>query len=335
MGIRMANKGLNRQFKDIGNKKMKKISFCLCCYNEGKRIVDSYNEIKELLKRHPEYDYEIIYSDNCSNDDTVERLRALAESDKKVKVILNISNYNARRSGYNCYNSASGDAIVMMSCSGKEPMEMYEKCIELWKQGNLIVFGQKQASEESGVMFSIRRLYYKIINIFSEYDMPENVIGWGIIDSSVYKVIKEIGDKDMALRHLIPELGYPITLVPYVQKQRQYGKSKHTLIQYINTAITSFIYTSRAPIRIATLVGGCGTVISICIAVVYLILKLLFWNDFKAGIAPIVLLICTFCSVQFLLMGIIGEYVGVILDKVIKRPLVIEKERINFEENRE
>lgn len=313
---------------------VKKISICIACYNEEKNIEETYRRLKEVLSTLEEYDYEIIFEDNCSRDSSEQILRNLALKDHKVKVIFNNRNFGPDRSEKNVRYAATGDAVIGMPCDLQEPPEMIPLFVEEWEKGNLIVWGQKVKSEENKVKYFCRSIYYKIIRVFSDVPQYEQTTGFGLIDQSVIKVLQDCNEPDMSLRHLVAELGYPIKLIPYTQQKRKNGKSSYNLWRYLDFAINSLVRTSTVPLRLMTVVGVVCAVLSFLLGMIYLVYKLINWNAFQAGMAPVVIAVTFLGSVQLLCIGMLGEYVNVILKKVTKRPLVTEKERINFDEDR-
>ena len=313
---------------------MKKISVCIVCYNEEKNIEETYRRLCEVLSGLEKYDYEIIFEDNCSTDSSERILRDLASKDHKVKIILNNRNFGPSRSGKNVFFAATGDAIVSMPCDLQEPPEIIPTFVEEWEKGNLIVWGQKVRSEENGIKYCCRCLYYKIIKWISDVPQYEQTTGFGIIDQSIMRILRDIDDPDISTRHLIAELGYPVKLIPYTQNARKAGKSSYNLWRYLDFSINSLVRTSAVPLRLTTIFGAICAAISFLFGIIYLIYKLNNWTAFQAGIAPVVIAVFFLGSVQLLCIGMMGEYVNVILKKVTKRPLVTEKERINFDENR-
>lgn len=312
---------------------MKKISICIACYNEEKNIRNTYQRLKNILTELTDYDYEIIFEDNCSKDSSEKILRELAKEDSQVKVIFNNRNFGAMRSGKNVFFAATGDGIICMPCDLQEPPEMIPVFVEEWEKGNLIVWGQKVKSEEKGIKYHCRNLYYRIINCFSDIPQYEQTTGFGIIDKSIMKIMRDINEPEMSSRHLIAELGYPVKLIPYTQQARKEGKSSYNLWRYFDFSINSLVRTSTVPLRLTTIIGAICAVVSFMLGIVYLIYKLINWNAFSAGIAPVVIAVFFLGSVQLLCIGMMGEYINLILKKVTKRPLVTEKERINFDEN--
>ncbi len=311
---------------------MKKISVCVPCFNEEKNIEIAYQRIKDVLKKMSEYDHEIIFGDNSSTDNSEKILKKLAERDHQVKVIINNRNFGPERSYKNIVFSSTGDVVISIPCDMQEPPEMIPQFIEEWEKGNLVVFGQKTKSEEGKIKYNCRKLYYKIIKKFSNIPQYEQVTGFGCMDCSVVKVLKGLNEPNMNLRYLIADLGYPVKLIPYTQAVRENGKSSYSVGKYFDFAISSLVETSSAPLHIITVFGFICALISLFFGLVYLIYKLLYWDTFSAGVAPVLISVFFLGSVQLMSIGFIGEYIGVILTKVTKRPLVTEKERINFEE---
>lgn len=310
---------------------MKKISVCVPCFNEEKNIETAYQRIKKVLEEMPEYDYEIIFGDNCSTDDSYSLLKMLAKKDSHVKVIINNRNFGPERSSKNILFSAEGDVMVAIPCDMQEPPEMIPQFIEEWEKGNLVVFGQKTESKEKKLKYECRKLYYNIIGRFSDIPQYKQVTGFGVIDQQVIEALKKLNEPDMAIRHLIADLGYPVKLIPYTQDIRINGKSSYSLGRYFDFAVSSLVRTSTVPLHLITAFGFFCAMLSILFGIVYLIYKLLYWDAFSAGTAPTLIAIFFLGSVQLMSIGFIGEYIGVILAKVTKRPLVTEKERINFD----
>lgn len=312
---------------------MKKISVCMACYNEEENVHLMYREVKKQLTKYAErYDYEIIFEDNDSQDKTREILREIAREDKRVKVIFNTRNFGPNRSIANCIFRATGDVVITLPCDFQVPPELLEEYMSYWEQGHLIVYGQKLSSEENKLKFFLRKIYYKIIKMFSDVPQYDQLCGMMVVDRKIVNAIKEAYEPDVDLRHLLPELGYKIKVVPYKQQKRRAGKSSYNIYRYFDFAITSLINTSYLPLRLSVILGGIMAVICFIIGMVYLIYKLIHWNTFDAGIAPLVIGIFFIGSIQLLFIGILGEYIGSILRKISKQPLVVEEETINLDE---
>lgn len=316
---------------------MKHISVMTPCYNEEGNIRNIYTAVKEQFDKLPQYTYEHIFIDNYSTDHSREILRKLATEDKNVKVILNARNFGPNRSGSYGMLQGTGDALICIVCDLQDPPEMIPTFLKKWEEGYKVVLGQKTKSKENPIMFRIRKLYYKIMESMSEAEHLTNVTGYGLFDKEVLDMIKWMDDPDPYIRGLVPQLGYKWCLVEYTQQERTSGKSSYNFSRYFDFAITGLTHVSQKPLRIVTMTGICMSVVSFILTIVYLIYKLVHWYEFEAGTAPILIGMFLLGSVQLACLGVIGEYIGAILTKVTKRPMVVEEERINFEpkENRE
>lgn len=310
---------------------MKKVSICIPCYNEEKNIENMYQAILDEMKKEPLYDFEILFADNASRDHSKEILKKLAARDDRVKVVINQRNFGPKRSNYNIFFRASGEAVYTMACDFQDPPAMIHELLREWEKGNLVVFGQKTNTRENFIMRGIRTLYYKIIKYFSSINHYEHVSSLFLIDKDVVDTIEKLDDFEIDVHHLIEDLGYHVSLVPYTQEKRAAGKSSYNFFRYFDFAITELVNTSYFPLRIATFLGTIMSIFSFIIGIVYFIYKLLFWNSFDAGLAPVVIGLFLLGSIQIMFLGIIGEYIGVLMRKITKRPLVVEEEAINFE----
>lgn len=310
---------------------MKKISILIPCYNESQNVKEMYLAVKKVMETLPQYDYEQLYIDNSSEDNTWEILKSIAKQDEHVKAIENETNFGPGRSGsYGMYQT-EGDASICLACDFQDPPELIPEFIKKWEEGYKVVWGKKTESQESKIMFAIRTLYYKLIKAFSNVQQYEHVTGFGLYDKEVVQRMKNSNEPSPIFRNLIADYGYRIGFVEYIQPKRERGKSSYNFFSYFDTALQSLINTSRLPLKLATFCEIIVSGISFIIAIIYLIMKLVYWNRFTAGTAPIVIGIFFLGGVQLLFLGIIGEYVGEILTRVTKRPLVVEHERINFE----
>ena len=308
----------------------KHISVMTPCYNEEGNIINLYNAVKAQFNKLPQYSYEHIFIDNYSTDCSRDILRELAQKDKNVKVILNARNFGPNRSGSYGMLQATGDALICIVCDLQDPPELIPQFLEKWEAGYKVVLGQKLKSKESPLMFQVRKLYYKIINWLSETPQYEGVTGYGLFDKEFLNTMRWMDDPDPYIRGLVPDLGYKTYLLKYTQNKREHGKSSYNFSRYFDFAITGVTHVSKKPLRIATLAGLIMSVLSFIIALLYLILKLIFWNSFAMGTAPILIGMFFLASVQLAFIGVIGEYIGAILTRVTKRPMVVEEERINF-----
>lgn len=310
--------------------KKKHISIMTPCYNEEGNIENLYNAVKQQFAKLPQYTYEHIFIDNYSTDRSRDILRQLADKDSNVKVILNARNFGPNRSGSYGMLQATGDALICIVCDLQDPPELISQFLKKWEEGYKVVLGQKLKSKENPLMFQVRKLYYRIINWLSETPQYEGVTGYGLFDKEFLETMRWMDDPDPYIRGLVPDLGYKTYLLQYTQNKREFGKSSYNFSRYFDFAITGVTHVSKKPLRIATLAGLIMSGVSFVIALLYLILKLIFWNSFAMGTAPILIGMFFLASVQLAFIGVIGEYIGAILTRVTKRPMVVEEERINF-----
>ena len=308
---------------------MSKISIVTPTYNEGENIEKLCSGIKlEMEKLN--IDYEHIVIDNSSTDKTIEILKEICSRDKKVKVIINTKNFGHIKSPFHGILQSSGDACILMASDFQDPLDLIPTYIKKWQSGSKIVLGKKISSAENTLIFSLRKFFYKFLNKISETKLTENTTGSGIFDKSIINQLKKINDPYPYLRGLLNELGKDISIVEFNQPRRLLGKTKNNVFTLYDIGMLGIIKHSRAPLRLVTFLGFVLSFFSLLTAFIYFIYKLIFWNSFDVGVAPIVIGIFGFASIQILLLGIIGEYVGILLIHLRNLPLVIEKERINF-----
>ena len=312
---------------------MKKISVVSGCFNEEGNIRVLYERLIRVFEAHPQYEWEIILADNCSTDNTVAILRQIAAEDKRVKVILNQANYGPDRSNTNALFSARADAVVMMASDLEDPPELISQFVEAWESGYKAIMGQYTSKKESLFLSLSRSLYYRVIDKFSEYKLARNVTGFGLYDISVIDQIRSLGEYSVVLRFLCSELGYEIKFIPFEKPQRKKGKSSYSLIKYYKYAVETLVLTSHTPLHIASFTGFIISIISIIIGLVYLVYKIRYWYEFDSGAAPVIIGMFFLGGVQLFFIGVIGEYLSSCIKRVTTRPLVIEKERINFTES--
>jgi glycosyltransferase involved in cell wall biosynthesis len=245
-------------------------------------------------------------------------------------LIFNARNFGPNRSGTYGMLQGTGDCLIAIVCDLQDPPEMIPKFIEKWEEGYKVVLGKKTKSKENPFMFQVRKLYYRIMGFLSETEHLENVTGYGLFDKEVLDMIRWMDDPDPYIRGLIPQLGYKYTTIDYTQSARAYGKSSYNFNRYFDFAMTGVTHVSKKPLRIVTFLGMFMSVITFIIAVIFFIAKLLYWDSFSTGIAPIVIGMFFIGAVQLLVVGVIGEYIGAILTRITKRPMVVEEKRINF-----
>jgi glycosyltransferase involved in cell wall biosynthesis len=310
---------------------MKHLSIVSGCFNEEDNVQEFYDRITHTMRSQlPQYEYEIILIDNASTDGTVARIRQIAACDQRVKLIVNNRNFGIVRSGYHAFLQATGDAVIVLVSDLQDPPEMLPELVRKWEEGYDIALAQKTQSEEFPLFFLARRAYYALVNRLSEVNLIENVTGFGIYDRKVVDEIRRIGDPYPYFRGLICELGFRIALVPFTQPRRKRGFSKNSLYTLYDLAMLGITNHSKIPLRVATFSGFCLSLFSFLIACVYLVYKLLFWDSFQLGTAPVVIGLFFFGAVQLFFIGILGEYIGAIYTQVLRRPPVIERERVNF-----
>jgi glycosyltransferase involved in cell wall biosynthesis len=310
---------------------MKKISVVMGCFNEEANVMEAYRQVKEIFNLLPSYVYEHIFIDNASTDKTVEILKRIAEKDKNIKIIVNARNFGHIRSPYYGLLQASGDAVINIVSDLQDPPFLIKDFIKKWEDGHKVVVGVKTGAKENYFMFTLRRLFYKLLNILSENKQIENCTGSGLYDKKIVEILREIRDPYPYLRGLIPEISSDVAIVEYIQPKRSKGVTKNNFYTLFDTAMLGIVNNSKVPLRIAVFTGMVFSFVFFLIGVTYLIYKLIFWNNFQLGIAPLIVGVFFFFSVQLIFIGILGEYVGAIYTQVKKRPLVIEKERINFD----
>lgn len=310
---------------------MKFISIVSPCYNEQENIVELYKQVKQVMENLNDYSYEHIFIDNASKDNTVKLLKEIAKKDKNLKIIVNTRNFGHIRSPFYGLLQASGDAVILIASDLQDPPHLIKDFIKKWEQGFKIVVGIKSKSEENPVIFAIRKLYYNLIKKFSEIEELKNFSGFGLYDRELIEVLRKFNDPYPYFRGLITEIGYEKAEIDYVQPKRKRGKSKNNFYTLYDMAMLGFVSHSKVPLRIATFIGFAVAMISLLIAIGYLIYKIIFWQRFDVGIAPLVIGLFFFAAVQLFFIGIIGEYIGAVYTQVKGRPLVVEKERVNFD----
>jgi glycosyltransferase involved in cell wall biosynthesis len=315
---------------DLEDAMTKKISIVTPCFNEEENLEELHERIRSVMSGLP-YEYEHILIDNASTDCSVEILRRLASTDKHVKVIINTRNFGHIRSPYHAILQADGDAVIGMASDLQDPPERIPEFIQKWEEGYKVVIGVKNKSEEPGIMFFLRSLYYRILRKLSEVPLIDNFTGFGLYDRQVMDILRDLHDPYPYFRGLIADLGFERAQINFVQPRRKRGISKNNFYTLYDMAMLGFTGYTKVPLRVAAIFGFVASVTSFLIGLVYLVYKLLFWFRFSAGAAPIVIGLFFLGSVQLFFLGVVGEYIGAIYTQVMKRPLVIEKERINFE----
>lgn len=309
---------------------MKKITILTPCYNEEENVAILCEKIREVMRSLPQYDYEHVFIDNASKDRTVALIRQEIEADKHIRCIVNARNFGHIRSPFHGMRQCYGDAVICMASDLQDSPETIPALIAEWEKGHKVVIGVKNQSKESRLMFGIRKLFYNLIAKMSEVEQVKNFTGFGLYDKKFIDVIRDIDDPYPYFRGLVSELGFDMATVNFVQPRRERGKTKNNFYTLYDMAMLGFVNYSKVPLRLACFVGMGVAALSLLVALIYFIYKLIYWDTFSAGQAPLVIGLFFFSAVQLFFIGIIGEYVGAVHTQVRKRPLVIEKERINF-----
>ena len=312
--------------------KRKLISIISPCYNEEENVVELFERVRDIMvSRLPNYDFEYVFIDNASSDTTVEKLRALAERDRRLKVIVNTRNFGHIRSPYWGIIQTSGDATVYLASDFQDPPEMIPDFVREWETGTKIVLAVKPVSQSNPFMHALRRLYYSFLDRIAEVEIVRDSTGFGLYDKVVIDQVRSIEDPYPFLRGLISELGHSIKTIPFNQPRRLRGLSKNNFYTLYDIAWLGLISHSLVPIRIASMLGFFIGGLSFLVAVIFFFLKLAWWDRFPLGIAPIVIGMFMMFGLILVFIGILGEYIGSIHTYAQKRPIVVEKERINFE----
>lgn len=309
----------------------KKISVVTPCFNEEDNIKEVYEQAKDIFAQLPQYDYEHIFIDNASTDKTVNILKQIARLDKNVKIIINTRNFGHIRSPIHGLLQAHGDAVILLLSDLQDPPILMKEFIKKWEEGYKIVIGIKNKSLENSLIFLVRKVYYVLIRKFADIEQISNFFGYGLYDRKFIEVMRQINDPYPYFRGLINEIGFERAEILYTQAERKKGKSKNNFYTLYDMAMLGFVNHSKVPLRLASFIGFIISLISFLIAVVYLSYKLLYWREFQLGLAPLIIGIFFFSSVQLFFIGILGEYIGAIYTQVQHRPMVIEKERVNFD----
>lgn len=317
------------------------ISIVTACFNEEENVEEIARQVRDAVESLPPrsrpdgsteaYSYEHLFIDNASSDRTVEILRGICAADPRVKVIVNTRNFGHIRSPFHGLLAARGDAVISIVADLQDPPEMIHDFVAQWEAGYKVVVGVKKESLERRSMFFVRGMFYRLIDRLSEVPLIRNFTGFGLYDREVMDTLRDIDDPYPYFRGLICDLGYARVEIPYSQPARRRGITKNHFYSLYDMAMLGITNHSKVPLRLAAMAGFALSLVALLVAVVYLILKLTMWSTFNLGLAPLVIGVYFFGSVQLFFIGILGEYIGSIHTQVYHRPLVIEKERINFD----
>ena len=312
---------------------MKKISIMVPCYNEEDNVVPLSQALIQMFEKDlPQYDYDILFIDNDSTDATRVKLRQLCKENRKIKAIFNAKNFGQFNSPYYGILQTDGDCTIPVCADFQDPIDVIPRLVAEWEKGYKIVCAVKTSSKENKIMYFLRSCYYKIIKKMSSAEQIEHFTGFGLYDKSFVQVLRDLKDPIPFIRGIVGELGFKKTEIEYTQAQRRAGKTHNNFFTLYDAAMLSFTSYTKMGLRLATFLGVICGGISIVVAIVYLILKLVYWDRFTAGMVPLILLVSFLGSLQLFFIGLMGEYIISINQRVMNRPLVIEEERINFDE---
>lgn len=317
---------------------MKKISVMIPCFNEVENVEPISEAVVNMLETElNSYDYEILFIDNCSTDGTRDKLEKICLRNKKIKAIFNVTNFGQFNSPFYGMCQTTGDCTVSMCCDFQDPVELLPRFVEEWEKGHKIVSAIKTSSRENPILYFLRSIYYKMIKSMSATQMIEHFTGFGLYDKTFINILKELDDPIPFLRGIVAEYGHGFnrTEIEYEQPQRRAGKTHNNFYSLYDAAMLSITSYTKVGLRLATLLGFISSGMSLLVALIYLVMKLLNWNDFQAGNAPMILGIYVIGSLQLFFIGLLGEYILNINTRVIKRPLVVEEKRINFDDGSE
>jgi dolichol-phosphate mannosyltransferase len=309
----------------------KKISIISPCFNEEENIGELYNRVLQVMDAHPEYQFELLFIDNASTDRTVERIREIIARDARVKAIVNMRNFGNIRSPYWGILQTTGDATVYLASDLQDPPELIPKFLEQWEKGWQVVLAVKPVSQTNFLVHRLRKMYYGLLQRISDVEIIQESTGFGLYDHKVIQELRKIQDPYPFLRGLICELGFPILTIPFAQPRRLRGITKNNFYSLFDIAMLGIISHSKVPIRLATFFGLILGLFSFCVALYYTIMKLLYWDSFPMGLAPLTIGFFLLMSLVFIFIGLLGEYIASIHTYIQQRPIVIEKERINFD----
>jgi polyisoprenyl-phosphate glycosyltransferase len=302
------------------------------CFNEEENVREVYEQVKAAMATVPDCDYEHLFADNASTDNTVEILRELAAADRRVKVIVNTRNFGPIRSPYHAFLQACGDAVMGLVADLQDPPELIPEFIQKWQAGYKVVIGVKQGSKDSWFMARTRRFYYWLVGrLSSDVELVHNFTGFGLYDRDVVEQFRRTEEQYPYFRGLVTDFGYERAVINYAQPARTRGHTKNNFFSLYDMAMLGITNHSKVPLRLATMAGFAISVLSLLVAFGYLVAKLMFWDQLQLGLAPLLIGIYFFGAVQLFFIGVLGEYIGAIHTQVHKRPLVVEKERINFD----
>ena len=311
---------------------MKKISVLIPCYNEKENVGPISQAVTGILERElPQYDYELVFIDNDSTDGTRDIIRGLCRENPRIKAIFNARNFGQFNSPYYGMLQVTGDCVIEMVADFQDPVELIPQYVHEWEKGYKIVIGIKTSSQENRIMYWLRSCYYRTIKKLSDVEQIEHFTGSGLYDREFIEILRRLDDPTPFLRGIVAELGYKRKEIPYEQPKRRAGKTHNNFYKLYDAAMLSVTSYTKAGLRLATIFGSLCAGLSLAVALVYLVMKLIWWDRFPAGMAPMLIGMLFLGSIQLFFIGLLGEYIMSINRRVMKRPLVIEEERINMD----
>ena len=311
---------------------MKKISVLIPCYNEKENVGPISQAVTGILERElPQYDYELVFIDNDSTDGTRDIIRGLCRENPRIKAIFNARNFGQFNSPYYGMLQVTGDCVIEMVADFQDPVELIPQYVHEWEKGYKIVIGIKTSSQENRIMYWLRSCYYRTIKKLSDVEQIEHFTGSGLYDREFIEILRRLDDPTPFLRGIVAELGYKRKEIPYEQPKRRAGKTHNNFYKLYDAAMLSVTSYTKAGLRLATIFGSLCAGLSLAVALVYLVMKLIWWDRFPAGMAPMLIGMLFLGSIQLFFIGLLGEYIMSINQRVMKRPLVIEEERINMD----
>lgn len=317
---------------------MMKISVVIPCYNEVENVVPISEAVIGMMeKKLPAYDYEILFIDNCSEDGTRNKIRELCKNNQKIKAIFNVTNFGQFNSPYYGMCQSTGDCTVLLCADFQDPVDMIPLFVAEWEKGHRIVSAIKTSSRENSFIYFLRTVYYRVIRSMSQTEFIEHFTGFGLYDQSFIHLMRELHDNSPFLRGIVAEYGRGFNRIeiPYEQQSRRAGKTKNNFYSLYDAAMLSITSYTKVGLRLATFVGFLSSGISLLVALIYLVMKMIWWNRFSAGSVPMLIGIYVIGSLQLFFIGLLGEYILNINTRTIGRPIVVEEERINFEGEKE
>jgi len=314
--------------------KKKKISVMIPCFNESENVIPMSEAVCGIMEKElSDYDYELLFIDNCSTDGTREKLEDICKKNKKIKAILNVTNFGQFNSPFYGMCQTTGDCTISMCCDFQDPVEMLPEFVKEWEKGHRIVSAIKTTSKENPIIYFLRSIYYKLIKGMASVEMIEHFTGFGLYDKTFIDLLRQLDDTTPFLRGIVAEYGHGFNRIEieYKQEKRRAGKTHNNFYSLYDAAMLSITSYTKVLLRLATFLGFICSGISLLIALIYLVLKLTHWHQFTAGYAPMVIGVFMLGSLQLFFIGLLGEYILNINTRVIHRPLVVEEKRLNFD----